>query len=215
MWVQKNSRLLQEQPVLLAAAPSPSPNTEILSSPSLSQARPWSSQMEALWDWTLSQQGCWEGGVKQEQELANDSERQGRPGCRHSLCKGPGQGGSPSSSPTQGASIYKGIFLILGRSTVSGTPALPERRAGHASAASRFERKPGNVSPRLWGCRGIFVNGTICRATPGQMGGTPPSLPSHSHGHSPWYTPCTHAPVCRHACELTLSVSPAPTQACY
>lgn len=119
----------------------------------------------------------------------------------------------PASGP--GSIIYKGIFLILGCSTVTGTPARPERWAGHASAASRFERKPGNVSPRLWGCRGIFVNGTICRVIPGQMGGTPASLPSHSHGHSPQYTPCAHAPVCKHACDLTLSISPSPTQACY
>lgn len=154
--------------------------------------------------------------VEEEQELANDTERQCSPGCRHSLCKGPGQGSSPSSKQSNpGSIIYKGIFLILGCSTVSGAPALPEGCAGHASAASRFERKPGNVSPRLWGCRGIFVNGTICRVIPGQMGGTPTSLPSRSHGHSPRYTPCAHAPVCRHACDLTLSVSPSPTQACY
>lgn len=96
-------------------------------------------------------------------------------------------------------------------------PSLPREmhRAHTRPQPLDLKEKPGNMSRRLWGCRVVFVNGTICRAIPGQMGGTPPSLPSHSHGCSPWYKQCAHAPVCGHACDLTLSVSPSPTWACY
>lgn len=59
--------------------------------------------------------------LEEEQELASDTERQCSPGCRHSLCRSPGTKWFTFQQPKPGSFIYKGIFLILGRSTVRCT----------------------------------------------------------------------------------------------
>lgn len=52
--------------------------------------------------------------LEEEQELASDTERQCSPGCR-------GTRWFSFQQPKPGSVIYKGIFLILGRSTVRCT----------------------------------------------------------------------------------------------
>lgn len=61
--------------------------------------------------------------LEEEQELAKDTKRQCSPGCRYSQCKSPGARRVSFQQPKPGSIIYKGIFLIPGSSTVTGTPA--------------------------------------------------------------------------------------------
>lgn len=126
------------------------------------------------------------------------------PGCRHSLCKGPGARWLSFQQPRPEHHLEGSHFLSV-VAALSGTPAHLERCTELESLD--LKEKPGNMSLRLWGSKGgSFVNGTICRAIPGQMGGTPPSLPSHSHGRSPRYT---HVHTHQHVdmCDMTLPPS--------
>lgn len=149
--------------------------------------------------------------LEEEQELAKDTKRQCSPGCRHSLCKSPRARRVSFQRPEPGSAIYKGVFLSPGRSTVNGTAARPERCTEHASPASRFEREAWKYEPKTLGVQGYFCKWHHLRGYPGADGRhLPPSLLSHSHGRSPWYMQCAHAPVCGHVCDLTLSVSHPP-----
>lgn len=141
---------------------------------------------------------------------ARVSQHQCSPGCRHSLCKGPGTSPLSLQQPKPGSIIYKSIYLILGCSTVSGTPARPERCTVHTSLASRFERKAWKYEPKTPGVQGYFCKWDHLQGYPRADGRHPPS-PSLPMG----YMQCAQAPVCGHVCDLTLFVSPPPTQASY
>lgn len=130
--------------------------------------------------------------LEEGQELANDTVRQCSPGCRHSLCNSPGTRWHSLLPAAQTREHHLQSHLSYPWSLHC------EMHRARVPHPLDLKEKTGNVSRRHRGCRGIFVNGTICRAIPGQMEGAPPSLPSHSHGCSPWYTQCTH--VCVDMC---------------